>query len=71
MRTYDKGGNLHMINTIFSCLVCGGIFFLGLCILVWCCSKSNYSFKYQSQKRRFEIYPNKENLKSVSKQFIE
>lgn len=36
----------------------GGIFLLGLCILIHRCSKDKYSFKYESHKRKFEIYPN-------------
>lgn len=30
----------------------------GLCFLVHICSKNKYSFKYESSKRKFELYPN-------------
>lgn len=48
-----------MLSTIFKCLAGTGIFFLlGLGFLVHICSKSKYSVKYESTKRKFEIYPN-------------
>ena len=33
-------------------------FFLGLSFLVHICAKKRYSLKYQSAKRKIEIYPN-------------
>lgn len=40
-------------------LLFGGAFFLlGLCVLIHRCSKDKYSFKYESKKRKIEIYPN-------------
>lgn len=46
------------INSLTLCLIGGGFFLLALCILIHRCSKDKYSFKYESTKRKFEIYPN-------------
>lgn len=48
---------------IVSILVGGGVLFGGLSVLIHMCSKNGYSISYQSTKRKFKIYPNKENLK--------
>ncbi len=47
-----------MQNYIFFALLSLGVFCIGMCFLVYTCSKSNYSFSYKSKKRKFEIYPN-------------
>ena len=60
-----------MLSTILKCLAGTGIFFLiGLCFLVHICSKSKYSVKYQSTKRKFEIYPNSKS-QTPKKQHID
>ena len=46
-----------MLNSILSWLIGVGIFFGGLCFFVHICSKNKYSCKYESLKRKFEIYP--------------
>lgn len=47
-----------MILDIIKILSCSGLFLLVLSVLVHICAKHKYSFKYESTKRKFEIYPN-------------
>lgn len=47
-----------MFNALLNWFIAVGIFSIGLCFLVHICSKSKYSFKYESTKRKIEIYPN-------------
>lgn len=44
-------------------LITGATSFLGLSWLIHICAKHDYSLVYQSQKRKFEIFPNKDKLK--------
>ena len=56
-----------MIKPLMVILIIGA-FFVGLALLIYMCAKNEYSFSYQSTKRKFEIYPNKENLKFIPNQ---
>lgn len=49
-----------MFYNILKVLLCSGLLLLGICALVHICAKHKYSFKYESTKRKFEIYPNKD-----------
>ena len=60
-----------MLNHILSWLIGVGIFFGGLCIFVHICSKSKYSFKYESSKKKFEFYPNSRDKTQTPKTTIE
>ena len=57
-----------MMNSIIGAIIITIVVFCGLALLIHFCSKSNYCISYQSKKRRFKIYPNKENLKSPHNQ---
>lgn len=46
------------INSLALGFISGAFFLIALCILIHRCSKDKYSFKYESTKRKFEIYPN-------------
>ena len=60
MQIQEEGGGEPMtIQSLIIALLVGSFFLLALCILIHRCSKDGYSFKYQSQKRKIEIYPNR------------
>jgi hypothetical protein len=54
----EGGGKPMTIKSIIIALLVGSFFLLALCILIHRCSKDGYSLKYQSKKRKIEIYPN-------------
>ena len=58
MQIQEEGGGEPMQSIIIALLV-GSFFLLALCILIHRCSKDGYSLKYQSKKRKIEIYPNR------------
>ena len=60
-----RKGGITMIYNIGLTLVGVGVFLLGLGILIHICSKNKYSFKYESTKRKFEIYPNNRNKSQI------
>lgn len=49
-----------MLDTIVKFLLCSGCFLFGIGVLVHICANHKYSFSYESTKRKFEIYPNKD-----------
>ena len=61
-----------MLNTFLSWLIGVGTFLFGLSFIVHICSKSKYSIKYESVKRKIEIYPNsKDKPQTTNKTTIE
>lgn len=45
------------MNNLIKILLLVIAFFFGLAFLVHICSKKRYALRYQSQKRKIEIYP--------------
>ena len=52
-----------MFDSILRFIIGSGLILLGICALVHICARNKYSFKYESTKRKFEIYPNKDKTR--------